>query len=88
MPLNHRRLQSHLQHNIYIHSSRGHTSLSNVIKPDLEAPGVVMGSHALTDLRRLPVPMTRRTGTSVAAHVRRAVANLMSWGLWRETIAP
>lgn len=70
---------NHLNNSIYIHSSRGYT-LSNVIKPDLAAPGVDVYGPALTGPPDT-VPMTRRTGTSVAAaHAAGAVANLMSWG--------
>lgn len=71
---------NHLNNSIYIHSSRGYT-LSNVIKPDLAAPGVDVYGPALTGPPDT-VPMTRRTGTSVAAaHAAGAVANLMSWGV-------
>lgn len=60
---------NHLNNSIYIHSSRGYT-LSNVIKPDLAAPGVDVYGPALTGPPDT-VPMTRRTGTSVAAaHAR------------------
>lgn len=70
---------NHLNNSIYIHSSRGYT-LSNVIKPDLAAPGVDVYGPALTGPPDT-VPMMRRTGTSVAAaHAAGAVANLMSWG--------
>ncbi|MBS6956284.1 MAG: S8 family peptidase [Enterocloster asparagiformis] len=70
---------NHVNNSIYIHSSRGYT-LTNVIKPDLAAPGVDVYGPALTGPPGT-IPMTRRTGTSVAAaHAAGAVANLMSWG--------
>lgn len=71
---------NHANNSIYIHSSRGFT-LSGQIKPDLAAPGVNVYGPAL----RSPsgeYPMTRRTGTSVAAaHVAGAAANLLGWGI-------
>ncbi len=76
---------NHLNNSIYIHSSRGYT-VGGLVKPDIAAPGVNIAGPAVG--RRIgpagaaAVPMTTRTGTSVAAaHVAGAVANLLSWGI-------
>lgn len=87
---------NHLNNSIYIHSSRGYT-VGGLIKPDIAAPGVNVsgpalgrgiGSAGMAPGRGIGsagtamVPMTTRTGTSVAAaHVAGAVANLLSWGI-------
>jgi len=70
---------NHLNGSLYIHSSRGYTR-EGLIKPDLAAPGVdVFGPGVSTVPGQFP--MTRMTGSSVAAaHVAGAVANLYSWG--------
>lgn len=74
---------NHLNNSIFIHSSRGYT-LNGLVKPDLAAPGVDVSGPSIG---RRPsgdgfVPMTTRTGTSVAAaHVAGAAANLLSWGI-------
>lgn len=70
----------HTSSSLYIHSSRGFT-LNGQVKPDLAAPGVNVYGPALGGVPG-NIPMTRRTGTSVAAaHAAGAVANLLSWGL-------
>lgn len=74
---------NHLNNSIYIHSSRGFT-LEGIVKPDLAAPGVNITGPAVgrRTMDNGLVPMTTRTGTSVAAaHVAGAAANLLSWGL-------
>lgn len=89
---------NHQNNSIYIHSSRGYTR-ADKIKPDLAAPGVdVYGPETTlsSNGRILPgdqpqsTPMTRKTGTSVAAaHVAGAVASLLAWGVrtgWLVTI--
>ncbi len=66
---------------IYIHSSRGFTA-SGLIKPDITAPGVnILGPS--TNRRPEPgVPLTRRTGTSIAAaQTAGAAADLLGWGI-------
>lgn len=70
---------NHLNGSLYIHSSRGYTR-EGFQKPDLAAPGVdVFGPGVSTVSGQFP--MTRMTGSSVAAaHVAGAVANLYSWG--------
>ena len=71
---------NHENNSIYIHSSRGY-ALSGQIKPDLAAPGVNVYGPALGGVPG-NMPMTRKTGTSVAAaHAAGAIANLLSWGL-------
>lgn len=82
---------NHANNSIYIHSSRGY-SRDGVVKPDLAAPGVEVygpalqpsGRSLLTDPASVAIPMTRMTGTSVAAaHVAGASADLLNWGLIR-----
>lgn len=70
---------------IYIHSSRGF-SRTGVIKPELAAPGVSVYGPGLAKASSqfsdedLSLPMTRKTGTSIAAaHTAGAVADLLSW---------
>lgn len=75
---------NHLNNSIYIHSSRGYT-VGGLVKPDLTAPGVEIQGPAV-GMRVRPgdtsVPMTTRTGTSVAAaFVAGAAASLLSWGI-------
>lgn len=71
---------NHENNSIFIHSSRGF-ALSGQIKPDLAAPGVNVYGPALGGVPG-NIPMTRKTGTSVAAaHAAGAIANLLSWGL-------
>lgn len=72
---------NHLNSSLYIHSSRGYT-LAGVIKPDLTAPGVNITGPAVGRRSSNMVPMTTRSGTSVAAaHIAGAVASLLSWGI-------
>ena len=76
---------NHLNNSIYIHSSRGYT-VGGLVKPDIAAPGVNIAGPAvgrgIGPAGTAAVPMTTRTGTSVAAaHVAGAVANLLSWGI-------
>ena len=72
---------NHLNNGIYIHSSRGFTIIGYV-KPDLTAPGVDITGPAVGRRNGAAVPMTTRSGTSVAAaHVAGAAANLLSWGI-------
>ncbi len=79
---------NHLGGNIYLHSGRGYT-LDNRIKPDIAAPGVdVYGPGKIPEaayrsgISPSSIPMTRKTGTSVAAAIAAgAIANLMSWGI-------
>lgn len=72
---------NHLNNSIYIHSSRGYTA-GGLQKPDLAAPGVNVSGPAIGRRDNQSVPMTTRTGTSVAAaHVAGAAANLFSWGI-------
>lgn len=75
---------NHQNNSIYIHSSRGYTR-SGLIKPDLAAPGVNVYGPALSPSGMGETfPMTRRTGSSVAAaHVAGAVASLFTWGIVR-----
>lgn len=72
---------NHLNNGIYIHSSRGYT-INGYIKPDLAAPGVDITGPAVGRRTGSGIPMTTRSGTSVAAaHVAGAAANLLSWGI-------
>lgn len=72
---------NHLNNSIYIHSSRGYTA-AGLQKPDLAAPGVNVSGPSIARRSNLSVPMTTRTGTSVAAaHVAGAAANLLGWGI-------
>ena len=72
---------NHLNNSIYIHSSRGFTP-SGIVKPELAAPGVTVMGPSLGRRGTGYVPMTTRSGTSVAAaHVAGAVASLYSWGI-------
>lgn len=68
---------NHITGGIFVHSSRGYP-LSNIIKPDLAAPGVDIYG---------PMPRNRygrMTGTSVAAaHMIGATALLLEWALVR-----
>ena len=75
---------NHINNSIYIHSSRGY-SRGGLIKPDLAAPGVnVYGPGLSPGGAGETFPMTRRTGSSVAAaHVAGAVADLFTWGIVR-----
>ncbi len=75
---------NHENNSIYIHSSRGY-SRSGLIKPDLAAPGVnVYGPGLPPAGDSSNFPMTRKTGSSIAAaHVAGAVANLFTWGIVR-----
>lgn len=74
---------NHLNNSIFIHSSRGYT-LNGLVKPDLAAPGVDVSGPSISRRSSVNglVPMTTRTGTSVAAaHVAGAAANLLGWGI-------
>lgn len=72
---------NHLNNSIYIHSSRGYTA-GGLQKPDLVAPGVNISGPAVGRRNGALVPMTTRSGTSVAAaHVAGAAASLLSWGI-------
>lgn len=72
---------NHLNNSIYIHSSRGFTP-AGVIKPELAAPGVNVMGPAVGRRVNGSVPMTSKSGTSVAAaHVAGAVASLYGWGI-------
>ncbi len=69
---------NHLNGSLYIHSSRGYTRDGRV-KPDLAAPGVDVFGPGVSSVPG-DFPMTRMTGSSIAAaHVAGAVANLYSW---------
>jgi len=69
---------NHLNDSLYIHSSRGYTR-DGRIKPDLTAPGVDVYGPGISSVPG-DFPMTRMTGSSVAAaHVAGAAANLYSW---------
>ncbi len=75
----------HRDGSIYLHSSRGYT-INEQIKPDIAAPGVDVYGPALPRIQgsygRSQIPMTRRTGSSVAAALAAgAIANLMAWGI-------
>lgn len=74
----------HTSGSIYIHSSRGYAR-NGLAKPDLAAPGVgVFGPGLSPSFDQEAFPMTRRTGSSVAAaHVAGAVADLFTWGIVR-----
>lgn len=80
---------NHVNNSIYIHSSRGFTP-AGIIKPEIAAPGVeVQGpsvsrssSGSSAPGSSPSVPMTRKSGTSIAAaHTAGAVASLFSWGI-------
>lgn len=72
---------NHLNNSIYIHSSRGYTA-AGLVKPDLAAPGVNVSGPSIARRTNDSVPMTTKTGTSVAAaHVAGAAANLLGWGI-------
>lgn len=75
---------NHVNDSIYIHSSRGYAR-SGLVKPDLAAPGVnVFGPGLSPAADSNEFPMTRRTGSSVAAaHVAGAIADLFTWGIVR-----
>lgn len=75
---------NHQNNSIYIHSSRGY-SRGGLVKPDLAAPGVdVYGPGLSPGSEENTFPMTRKTGSSVAAaHVAGAVADLFTWGIVR-----
>lgn len=69
----------HENDSLYIHSSRGYTR-DGRIKPDLAAPGVNVYGPGISSVR-MDFPITRKTGSSVAAaHTAGAAANLYSWG--------
>lgn len=73
----------HTTGSLYIHASRGFTR-TGIPKPDLAAPGVSVQGAGLPAAGQSysPLPMTRMTGTSVAAaHMAGAAAVLMSWGI-------
>ncbi len=75
----------HRDGSIYLHSSRGFT-INDQIKPDIAAPGVDVYGPALPYIQGSyggsRIPMTRRTGSSVAAALAAgAIANLMAWGI-------
>lgn len=68
---------NHLDGTLYIHSSRGYTRDGRV-KPDLAAPGVEVYGPGISSVPG-EYPMTRMTGSSVAAaHVAGAAANIYS----------
>ena len=72
---------NHLNNSIYIHSSRGFPP-SGIVKPELAAPGVNVMGPSVGRRAGGSVPMTTRSGTSVAAaHVAGAVASLFGWGI-------
>ena len=72
---------NHLNNSIYIHSSRGFTP-SGIVMPELAAPGVNVMGPAVGRRINGSIPMTTRSGTSVAAaHVAGAVASLFGWGI-------
>ena len=79
---------NHLNGSIGIHSGRGYT-LDGRIKPDIAAPGVdVFGPGQIPEaayrrgISPASIPMTRKTGTSIAAALTAgAVASLLSWGI-------
>lgn len=75
---------NHQDGSIYLHSSRGFT-ITDQIKPDIAAPGVDVYGPALPHIPgnfESTPPMTRRTGSSVAAAIAAgAIANLMAWGM-------
>lgn len=75
---------NHLNNSIYIHSSRGY-GRNGFINPDLAAPGVNVYGPGLPPAGDTDTfPMTRRTGSSVAAaHVAGAIASLFTWGIVR-----
>lgn len=69
---------NHVNGGIYINSSRGYP-LSNIIKPDLAAPGVNVYGPLVGNR------FGRMTGTSVAAaHMAGATALLLEWALVRD----
>lgn len=85
---------NHVTESLYIHSSRGFTATGQ-IKPDLAAPGVEVqgpglprqdgstfsGSTREAISSSATSPLTRKTGSSVAAAIAAgAVASLFSWG--------
>lgn len=68
----------HVTGGIYVHSGRGYP-ISNIIKPDLAAPGVNIYGPMLRNR------FGRMTGTSIAAaHMVGAVALLLEWAIVRE----
>ncbi len=70
---------NHLNGSLYIHSSRGYTR-DGRLKPDLAAPGVDVFGPGISSAQNT-YPMTRMTGSSVAAaHTAGAAAALYSWG--------
>ena len=70
---------NHGDGSLYIHSSRGYTRDGRV-KPDLAAPGVDVYGPGVSSVPG-EYPMTRMTGSSVAAaHAAGAAADLYSWG--------
>lgn len=73
---------NHLDSGLYIHSSRGYTR-DGRIKPDLAAPGVDVYGPGVSSVPGI-FPMTRMTGSSVAAaHTAGAAANLYSWAYYQ-----
>ncbi len=70
---------NHLNNSLYIHSGRGYTRDGRV-KPDLAAPGVDISGPGVSSAPQA-YPLTRMTGTSIAAaYGAGAVADLYSWG--------
>lgn len=68
---------NHMDGSLFIHSSRGYTRDGRV-KPDLTAPGVDVYGPGISSVPG-EYPMTRMTGSSVAAaHVAGAAANIYS----------
>lgn len=67
----------HTNNSLYLDASRGYT-VSNIVKPELAAPGVNIFGPSLTGA------YTTRSGTSVAAaHTTGAIALVQEWGLSR-----
>lgn len=73
---------NHRDGSLYIHTGYGY-SRDNILKPSLTAPGVDVYGPALSGVvSESGIPMTYKSGTSVAAaHVAGAAADLMTWGI-------